>query len=51
MLYIKIYSIFSDTWNCEKQFSIKMEKSGIEPEIAICKIDVLPIKLYPLYII
>jgi hypothetical protein len=31
-----------------KQFSIKMERSGIEPEIAICKIDVLPIKLYPL---
>ncbi len=27
---------------------VKMEKSGIEPEIAICKIDVLPIKLYPL---
>jgi hypothetical protein len=30
------------------QSPMKMEKSGIEPEIAICKIDVLPIKLYPL---
>ena len=36
------------------EFSIKYNKniyveiSGIEPEITICKIDVLPIKLYPL---
>ena len=27
---------------------IYVEISGIEPEITICKIDVLPIKLYPL---
>lgn len=32
----------------QAQSPMKMEKSGIEPEIAICKIDVLPIKLYPL---
>ncbi len=26
-----------------------MEVSGIDPELTICKIAVLPIKLYPLY--
>ena len=26
-----------------------MEISGYDPEISICKIGVLPIKLYPLY--
>ena len=28
-----------------------MEIAGLEPEITICKIAVLPIKLYPLYYI
>ena len=26
-----------------------MEKSGVDPKLTICKIAVLPIKLYPLY--
>jgi hypothetical protein len=31
--------------------TISMETSGLDPEITICKIAVLPIKLYPLTII
>jgi hypothetical protein len=29
--------------------NINMEKLGIEPKFMICKIKVLPIKLYPLF--
>ena len=28
----------------------KLEKLGIDPKLMICKITVLPIKLYPLFL-
>jgi hypothetical protein len=37
--------------NCSNKyniFHIKMEILGLDPKITICKIAVLPIKLYPL---